>query len=141
MHSKIAKNKCLMLANLVPTYLAITPLASCTYILHSPPTHTHTHTHPSPTHTPHPHTRPLTHTRTPYTHTPPTHTPLTVVTIGLEGDYSITEGDVQEVCAVLLTGSLERDAIVTLSTAEDGSATNSATGTLYRILLGFLCNL
>ncbi|XP_064387674.1 uncharacterized protein LOC135335909 isoform X6 [Halichondria panicea] len=44
-----------------------------------------------------------------------------IVTIGLEGDYSVTEGGVQEVCAVLVSGTLERDAIVTLSTA-DGSA-------------------
>ena len=110
-----------MLANQSSTHLLGNYSFSFMYI---PPPLLHTHTR----------------THTPHTHTHPTHTSLTVVTIGLERDYSVTEGNVQEVCAVLLTGSLERDAIVTLST-EDGSATNSATGTLYRILLGFLCNL
>ncbi len=61
----------------------------------------------------------------------PTHI---VVTIGLEGDYSVTEGGVQEVCAVLVSGTLERDAIVTLNTAD-----GSATGTF--IISGFPCKI
>ena len=58
------------------------------------------------------------------------YTPHAVVTIGLEGDYSVTEGGVQEVCAVLVSGTLERDAIVTLSTA-DGSATGTLISVIY----------
>ena len=38
------------------------------------------------------------------------------VVIGLESDYTINEGETQEVCAVLREGTLERDAIVTLTT-------------------------
>ena len=38
------------------------------------------------------------------------------VVIGLESNYTIVEGDSREVCAVLLQGTLERDAVVTLTT-------------------------
>ena len=38
------------------------------------------------------------------------------VVIGLESNYTIVEGDSTQVCAVLLQGTLERDAVVTLTT-------------------------
>ena len=39
--------------------------------------------------------------------------------IGFERDYTVEEGFMQEVCAVLVSGTLERDAVVTLSTEDD----------------------
>ena len=42
-----------------------------------------------------------------------------MVVIGVESDYTVSEGSTLEVCAVLVSGTLERDAVVTLSTEDD----------------------
>ena len=45
------------------------------------------------------------------------------MTIGLERTrYDVDEGEIVEVCAVLISGTLQREAVVTLQTM-DGSAT------------------
>ena len=44
-----------------------------------------------------------------------------MIVVRVESDYNVTEGGSREVCAVVVSGTLERDAVVTLST-EDGTA-------------------
>ena len=53
-----------------------------------------------------------------------------VVVIGLESNYSIIEGDSREVCADLMQGILERDAVVTLTTVA-GTASGESLSNAY----------